>query len=217
MKSLKILFFLAYLLSISLMIPSSWGGHWLRTASAAEVHVNLLGQPCLLSGPYDTAVLNLIHSLGPAQLYPNMNSPEQAATKEQVTRALAKIQSAKNLPPLLDRYRERLTRRLQYQLKYIQALQSRSPTESLAKLGREAIKEPALKKYENLLKRKTNSSEKAALGQIMSEQLFEIYNEAIEPDPEAEFHRAIKKLQIQYNCSFEENDPTPEQDSAQTH
>jgi hypothetical protein len=208
MERPRILFLLVYSLIAQVFIEIHWHGGWPRPASAGEVHVNLLGQPCLLSGPFETPVLNLIHSLGPAQIYPNLTRLDQATTKDQITRVISKIQNAKILPPLLDRYRERLARRLQNQLKFILALQSKSPSDALLKLGREIIREPLLKKYENLLRRKPNLE--ILSDSTLTEQLFEVFNEAIEPDPEAEFHRATKNLHIQYNCSFEENDPASE-------
>ncbi len=196
MRRLKVLFFLVNIFFIQLIVQT----HWKRAAESSEVHVNLLGQPCLLSGPYDDSTLNLIHSLGPAQLYPNLSNLNQPTGTESIVRALSKIQNPKNLPALLDRYRERLTRRLQQQQRFIQAIRSKTPSVSLLKLGKEFIRGPEMKKFESLLKQKTG----------VNEQLFEIFNDSIEPDPEADFHRAIKQLQIQYNCSFEESEPTAE-------
>ncbi len=214
MKQPRAFIFLANFCLVHALTPP-----WTRPhlAAAAETHVNLLGQPCLLSGPYEDTLLKLIHSLGPAQIYPNLSHLEQPNTQDQINKALTKIQNAKPLPNLLDRYRERLIRRLQQQLRFIQALHNQTPTDSLLKLGKEMIREPELKKFDALVKRRSSQKEKSPDDPSVTEQLFEIFNESIEADPESEFHRAIKKLQIQYNCSFEESDPPTDDPKTQSH
>ena len=41
-------------------------------------------------------------------------------------------------------------------------------------------------------------------------RLLDYYDGCIEPDPEEEFHRAVKLLGVQYVCSFEESDEADE-------
>ena len=43
-------------------------------------------------------------------------------------------------------------------------------------------------------------------GRELTDQLYDLYNEGIEADPEEEFHRAIQRMNVQYTCSFEENE-----------
>ncbi len=203
MRHPRLLILLANYLSLHLILLTSSG----QVAQASEIHVILLGQPCLLAGPFDNTTLELVHSVGPAQIYPNFTNLNQPGTRDQVSRALLKSQNAKKLPNLLERYRERLTSRLQRQLRFIQALQGQSKIDALLKLGRGAIQGPEIKKFESILKPKRGPEEENTVRPEAAEQLFELYTDAIEPDPESEFHRAIKKLQIQYNCSFEESEP----------
>ena len=184
-------------LSLSCLIASF---EMTSLAHAAQVRVNLLGQPCVLKGPFEVTTLELIHSIGPAQIYPNFTDLSSPQIKHQLTRALNTLQNTKKLPPLLEPYRERLTRRLKKQQLFIQALQGSKPTTALAQLGPGVIPATELKKFQSLVQTKR-------LRPQIIEQAFEIFNNSIEPDPESEFHRMIKKLQIEYQCSFEENEP----------
>lgn len=195
MKSFKHLnplrsYFLPFLMIAGLNLMTS-------ITQAAEIQVTLLGQPCLLSGPFNDSTLQTIHSIGPAQLYPSFLNLNRTATREHLAKALSQIQNAKNLPTELSRYQQRLIHRWEKQLKFLQALQSKSPDKSLQRLGRDTLQTNDLAQFDALLRRKG----------LPTEQLFELFSDAIEPDPEAEFHRATKKLRIQYNCTFEESDP----------
>jgi hypothetical protein len=182
---------------------------WTQPAAATEVRVTLLGQPCMLQGPYSEESLKLIHTLGPAQIYPNLSTPDVPGTEGQVQASLAKLHNIKNLPNVLDRYREQLTLRLQHQLLFLRSLQGGQPAAALLKLGKTVLKDQELKKYEIIGKKLALLTKGTPAFHSTIEDLFESFNEGIEPDPEPEFHRAIKKLKIQYNCSFEENDESP--------
>ncbi|MEO5970025.1 MAG: hypothetical protein ABIQ95_08865 [Bdellovibrionia bacterium] len=182
----------------------------LQSASIAgpqtEVHVTLLGQPCLIQGPFDELVLKSIHSIGPAQIYPTLSLQNIPSSLERSRKALEKIRSSSNLHSLLDRYREKLRKRIEAQVAFMTALQQSHKTNqasTLLKTAAQYLQGRDLRSFESLLK-KNHSFEKANAETL--DTLFDLFNEAIEPDPEAEFHRAIKKLKIQYTCSFEEND-----------
>lgn len=185
----------------------------LQSASIAslrtEVHVTLLGQPCLIQGPFVELILKSIHSIGPAQIYPTLSLQNIPVSLEQSRKALEKIRLSSSLHSLLDRYREKLRKRLEAQVAFMTALlQSQKVNQSivLLKTASQYLQGRDLRTFEGLLK-KNHLSEKANLTNAENlDSLFDLFNEAIEPDPEAEFHRAIKKLGIQYICSFEEND-----------
>ena len=61
------------------------------------------------------------------------------------------------------------------------------------------------KNFEELAKR----FEKNEIGVA---QLLEAYSPGIEPDPEEEFHRAIHRINVKYQCTFEENEGDGEDD-----
>jgi hypothetical protein len=185
----------------------------LQSASVAsprtEVHVSLLGQPCLIQGPFDEAILKSIHGIGPAQIYPTLSNQNIPALLDQSRKALEKIRSTSNLHSLLDRYREKLRKRLEAQVIFmtslLQSMRTNQPAVLLKTAG-QYLQGRDLHTFESLLK-KARLSEKTGQPNIETlDTLFDLFNDSIEPDPEAEFHRAIKKLGIQYICSFEEND-----------
>ncbi len=179
-----------------------------------EVHVTLLGQPCLIQGPFDETILKSIHSMGPAQIYPTFTSNNIPSSLEQSRKALEKIRSSSGLHALLDRYREKLRKRLEAQVAFLTALlqsQKANKNSFLLKTAGQYLQVRELQTLEGLLKKKQPSSNKLSdkLGTLSTETLdviFDLFNDSIEPDPEAEFHRAIKKLGIQYTCAFEGNE-----------
>lgn len=178
-------------LSFSLTSPS-----WAKTTPQTQVHVKLLGKPCLLQGPFDEPTLNSIHSIGPDQIYPSFASPDSQEARQTTRQAIDKVKTVNNqLPSVFDRYREKLAKRLEAQLAFLDALKL-GKSEGLIKAARKYLEKNAEKRFETLLKKKTSAKE-------TQDQLFEIYNDGIEPDPEEEFHRALKKLNVQYTCSFE--------------
>jgi hypothetical protein len=198
-------------------LPSSWA----TTSPHTETHVNLLGQPCLLEGPYDGATLRAIHAIGPAQLYPVLSVSEPGQSVEEAKQTLNKIRTTANLPSLLDRYRDKLGKRIEAQIAFLEVVPSAQKTKDLStfiKVGKRAIRPPGLQQFEGLInKLKTASNAKGPKTNTVSyqesvEQIFDLYNDKIEPDPEEEFHRAIKKLNIQYRCSFEDAEAGAEED-----
>ncbi len=188
------------------LIPT---GSWAKSASSTEIHVNLLGQSCLLKGPFDESTLKTIHSVGPAQIYPNFSSVDSPTTKGQTQKALEQLRNINNLPSLLDRYKEKLGKRLGAQAEFFSGLQillnDQDPTE-LNKAAKKYLKSSDQRAFENGVKKLQTNIKSPAQRKEFSEQLFDLFNESIEKDPEEDFHRAIKKLNIQYICSFEESD-----------
>jgi hypothetical protein len=112
----------------------------------------------------------------------------------------------------LDRYRERLTKRIEAQLAFIDALEAlkRERKNTLLRgLERRIVSPTKLKEFA------AQSRKVEAMGDLGSgrgkeaaEQLFQAYNDAIEADPEEEFHAAIHRMNVQYTCTFEESGET---------
>lgn len=170
-------------------------------SSAAEIKVTLFGQPCLLQGPTDVATLKLIHSISPAEIDPTDSAD--------LKRILAKIKSpaSLSLPPQLDHYRESLTKRLEAQIAFHEA------SEIFSKTGKIDALAALEQKYFSSRESKTAKTYQAQLAKFAKKgpatetySLMEVFNEGIEPDPEEEFHRAIHKINIEYNCSYDSGD-----------
>lgn len=176
-------------------------------ASATEIHVSLFGQPCDLQGPLDEPKLRIIHSLSPEQIYPDMGeTPLASAPVRKSIDKLKAVGSASGAPASLDRYRERLSKRLDAQLAMLEAFDAFKKSGKLALVyAASKAKLPARRQKEfDAAVRKAEAAK--TLGKSATlESLLDTYNDGIEADPEEEFHRAIQKLGVQYTCSFEEN------------
>jgi hypothetical protein len=173
-----------------------------------EIHVKLFGQPCLLAGPLDEAALKVVHSVSPEQLYPATADGAWNEGRDQARRALEKIRSTTGLPPVFDRYRERLGKRLEAQLALYDGIESVKTTHKSAGLltgTRRFVPQAKAKEFEALAKKLESAKAGDAFNEAAT-QLLDSFDSAIEPDPEEEFHRAIHRLSVQYTCSFEESD-----------
>ena len=192
------------------LLPHTINSSWAKVVPSTNVHVTLLGRPCILEGPFDEPTLKIIHSIGPAQIYPKLEPPFKNANSD-LKKAIEKIRSSQKLPPFLDRYREKLLRRLEAQNAFFEALlffQKDAHSHLLFTLGAKFLQGKNAKNYENLVKKAQSGGQDGIKNSDppIEEQLFDSFNDGIEPDPEEEFHRAIKKLDIQYKCSFEDVD-----------
>lgn len=167
-------------------------------ARAAELRVQLFGQPCLLQGPLEEESLKRVHAISPEQLFP---APAEELTLAQLKAAASKLQSSGPYPAALDPYRAKLGRRLDAQIAFSEAREElargKKDSPALSRL-RKLYKGPAWKALEAGL-RKGNDAEK----------LSELFFEGIEPDPEEDFHRGIQRLGIRYDCAFEEQKEAP--------
>ena len=163
-------------------------------SSAAEIHVTLFGQPCLLSGPVSKSALQSIHAISPEQL-PEIQSASNA--KE----SLERLKKASDLPAGLDRYREFLSKRLEAQANFFEKLASAKKTgksDGLIEFSKQSLPEKSRKEFEALAHKvgpQTSS-------QTMT-QLKEFFSENLQPDSEEEFHRAIQRMDVHYTCSFD--------------
>lgn len=204
------------LLVLILLLVSPFGLRtaWASPSRSTEIRVVLFGQPCTLNGPFDEATLKAIHSVSPEQIYPpslsgniaQVNSPE-------IKRALERLRkTATPIPAPLDRYRELLGKRLEQMIPFFEGLQALERTGSAKLLLSETKKNLSGKAARNFAKTAQQAAQAkkskavAKSDPSIEDRLFEIYDGAIEADPQEEFHRAIARMNISYVCSYDESD-----------
>jgi hypothetical protein len=180
---------------------------------AESLSVDLLGQQCSLKGPFSSAVLKAIHELSPDRLYPPEFSPEVSDGRDQTRGALDRLKKrgTGTTPAALDRYRERVGRRLEAQLAFYEAWQAARRENKAQLLGervRRYLSGRGRTEFETQLKRWEGKpgSNLASLfkNNDAATALFVSYNDAIEADPQEDFHRTIEKMGIRYECAFHE-------------
>jgi hypothetical protein len=168
---------------------------------AAEIKVTLFGQPCTLKGPPSAAELKSIHLISPEQLF-GEPSDSESASKQQSLAVLNRLLKSAPVPSSLDRYKERLKKRLEAQIDFFDSLDEYKQTgkfETLSGLIGRRVVSKSQKDFETLL-RKTPPKELFE----QKSRFFENFNDVIEPDPEEDFHRGIQKINVQYVCAFDE-------------
>lgn len=166
----------------------------------SRLDVSLFGQKCQLVGPVAKSSLEAIHSISPEQVF--LENQDRKPTKP----AMEKLRKAAHVPPLLDSYREKLAHRIEGQLKFNDALASAKKSgkvETLLTETRGFISGRAGKEYEVLAQKLTQKNGISSLSPEATEQLRDSYLDAIEPDPEDEFHKGIQKLGVRYACDTE--------------
>lgn len=203
---------------------------WAASPSLTEIHITLLGQPCLLQGPVDEATLKEVHAVGPAQLYPNISSPDDPEALTDIRKTLKRIENLirpktipaenlkkpKTIPESLIPYLSKVEKRLLAQKAFLEALNNGPSTKQidlLEAVGKKYL-ETNQKKFDEIIKIIKNSNKNIKSKQIKNikinpeliSDLFDAYSNGITPDPEEDFHRAISKMKVQYTCSFEENE-----------
>ncbi len=211
------------LLLVLLLSPLRGEGLFTSTALAHEIRIQLLGQPCLLEGPpsLDEGTLRKIHSLGPAQIYPTLSVQDPIRSIRAIKKSLTQLETFSNLPaPVSEqyrKYRDRLAMRLNAEIAFLSSLESYQKSQNLADFKaaiRPFLREKGLKYFEEILQ-KVDFAQVAQVNEkkhdsntvhyrSLLEELFDSFNDDIEPDPENEFHQATKLLKLKYVCSFEE-------------
>jgi len=174
-------------------------------AGSTRISVTLFGQPCMLEGPLTQETLKSIHAVSPEEICSPFSVER---TADETRSAIEKLKVAPGLPPSLDRYREKLTRRLRAELTFIDALPEAKKSKSAARLvelTREYVLASKRKEMESLAKSFASATAEIKRKELAS-QLYDFYSEAIDANPEDEFHRAIRTMNVQYTCSFEETD-----------
>lgn len=159
--------------------------------------------PCTLKGPFQANQLKDIHAVGPAQVLPDLKLENFSSTIKALESALAKLKGAA-LPHELDHYRRRAESRVTEQLDLFRVLEKIERTKNVS-----LITEP-IQKWAKGDTKQIEEAFKAAWthhwDQGKLSQALDTYNEAIEPDPEVEFHSILKRLQVEYLCNFGESD-----------
>jgi hypothetical protein len=177
-----------------------------EAATPTRIPVKLFGQPCMLEGPLTQDVLKSVHSVSPEEICSPFGVER---TPEETRAAVDKLKNVSGLPSALDRYREKLTRRLKAELAFLESLPQSKKAKSQVQLV-EATKEYVFlakrRELETLAKTLTTQTLDAVKKKELTGQLYDFYGESIDASPEDEFHRAIRTLNVQYICSFEESD-----------
>ncbi len=161
-----------------------------------ELKISLFGQPCLLRGPFDEPTLQRIHSISPAELEP----PE---SRELAQKQLDRVKAAQPIPAALDHYRNSQMKRIAAQQDFFQALETarkNKKADALIAVAKKHFRSKDAKDRRafDALAAKYKAKESGA-------SLLESFRDGIEPDPQEEFHRVTRQLNIQYVCSFEDD------------
>jgi hypothetical protein len=204
MKSMKVFTHFSVILNLICYLPVLAAS---PTPAKTKIKVTLLGQKCDLEGPRSQGTLTSIHSIGPDQIYPavSLSSSQFAGEKTKIQKAMEKAKGAKDLPPELEKYRSLLIRRFEQQIAFLDGLihlKKSQSTEFLLKAGKENLAEIQFGTYKSLVRKLELSQKSPNQERELTEETFNLYNEGI-VDPETEFHKAIKRINVQYNCSFE--------------
>ena len=176
---------------------------------AAEIKVQLFGQPCLLTDSDPSATTHLtetqlktIHTVSPEQLPPPTSADEARKLK-------TKILSAGKLPTSLDRYRDLILKRIDGLLAFFQAAskfkQNKNTTQLLTAL-KPHLNEKRVKNLEREMK-KYEGKTTVKITEPMLEEMRDYYEENSNfpaTTVEEEFHRAIARINVRYQCTFEE-------------
>lgn len=177
---------------------------------AGEIEVRLFGQPCKLSGPQDTATLKAVHAVSPEQAVPDDLLTEFRADRaNQLKNSLEKVKAASPLPSSLDRYRDKLKRRLIAMIAFFEgfsvARKDRKP-EPMSERVSHSLSPQDLESFGSLVRKAFSASAGKPISNEAGEQLFVEFLQRIEADPEEDFHRATRKLQVTYDCAMGEPD-----------
>lgn len=218
---------------LGLLATPLWATSSTPTLVEKEIKVKLFGQLCLLKGPFPESTLKIIDTVSPAQVIaiPENLSLEEGLTESSLRDALARLQNAENLPSELGVYQDKLTSRLKALLKFFEGLKPESKSqkpktreaillESVEKAIQYTPPGPLHNKFKALAKELPNTRARVKANSSLKgieAQLLEIYLKLITPEPEEEFHRALRVLNVHYVCSFDEtspgsNPPSPSQD-----
>ena len=192
---------------LALAAPSPAPKVAIANTSPNEITVSLFGQPCLLSGPIEKNILRTIHSISPAQVYPE---PGTAVSSDFLRKAIDKVKTANNVPPQLDGYRERLTKRLESQLVLangLSAAKKAGKSEPLVAATKTYIPSRRLKEFETLARKLDGKKGDAEL----EGQIFLLFSEMVEADPEEDFHKAIQRMSVRYTCDFADEGESEEE------
>ena len=180
------------------MIASLMATMPLSHAESAQIKVTLFGAPCVLTGPISEENLLIVHSMSPER----MSLPESLEQSRQTSATAKKISS---VPAGLDRYREKLVRRLDAQQIVFESLsksRQAKDTKTLFEATKPLQTPEKSKRFQSEVS-KLIAKKKWATG---DDDIISLFNDSVDAFPEEEFHRAIQKMGIRYACSFEAED-----------
>jgi len=166
-------------------------------AGAAQVQVMLFGQPCSLDGPseFTDAQLRAIHQVSPEQT-PLSDNPSS------VRSSLERVQSAGELPAAFVKYRDQRRSRLDARLKFEEAV-AKAHRSGDANAFAEATRGLLHARRHSVLVKKLQAALKAGPSPRAWDEVRDYFVEFAGPDGEEDFHRTLRRLKIQYHCSFE--------------
>lgn len=169
-----------------------------------RISVTLFGQPCTLSGPLplDDAGLKAIHSISPEQIPPELSL---AKARE----SLDTLKKAGQLPSALDVYREQLVKRIQAQIAFHEGWSATLKSGRSQELLNAVAPYLAGRKkagFEKAVKNLGLRSKASGWKQPELEALSISFEDAAPVHPEEEFHKAIRKMNVSYSCTFEEGE-----------
>lgn len=186
--------------------------------SKQEIKVTLFGQTCTMSGPYPTATLQWIHEVSPEKVPPDQ-------TLEQMKKVRSKLAGAKSVSPEIDLYRDHLRKRISAKIAFEEAIREAKKKGNTPKSFeifminvKEHITPTLLLSFETSMKKQFAERNSIWEGEF-AQALKEKFEESIQPETEEEFHKAIRKSNIQYGCNFDEgadDDHEEEEDESES-
>jgi hypothetical protein len=162
-----------------------------------EIRVSLFGQPCLLRGPLPAATLTAIHAVSPERIPAEIELADARA-------ALERLREEPSLPQAFDRYRSRLLARVEAQVAFLAELgaSARSGKDgALLSIARKHSPAARWRAQEPRLRELATSE--SLRDPERRAALTAAFLDAIEPHPEAEFHRVLPRVGAQYACNFD--------------
>ena len=175
----------------------AWSSLFGASAGAVQVQVMLFGQPCSLDGPseFSGSQLRSIHQVSPEQ---TPLSDSAAALRA----SLERIQSAGDLPAAFVKYRDQRKSRLDARLKFEEAV-AKAHRSGDANAFSESTRSLLHARRHPLLVKKLQAALRAGPSQRAWDEVRDYFVEFAGLDGEEDFHRTLRRLKIQYHCSFE--------------
>lgn len=172
----------------------------------SEIKVELFNQPCLLQGPADLSVLRQIHAISPEQLFPpSLEKGSIKAQQETFKKNLRYLKTNVKLPQEFQKYTQRMERRLEAFVALFDGLEKMKKSQNTKELAVALAPHFQNKNGEEFSKIVTEL--KPNLKEVSNDTLDTLkqsIKNGIEPDSEEDFHKALLRAAIQYNCSMDE-------------
>lgn len=184
-------------------------------AKKQEIKVTLFGQSCMMNGPFQKSTLQWIHDISPEKLPPEL-------TLDQMKKVRSKLASPTSVSPEIDLYRDHLRKRVSARIAFAEAVREAKKKGNNAKSFdtfmvnvKEHINPIQLSSFETSM-RKVFAERSLTWNDEWVGVLKERYEGVIQPETEEEFHKAIRKANVQYSCDFDESSDDREEDEEET-